>query len=73
MGSNQLKVIMSWLAMTLGVWDTSVISGLSQDELLNTKPTSWVDVLQQSRRASQKRTYRSQKGMLVHLRTFPEL
>ena len=45
---------------------------LSQDELINTKAMSWVDILQGTKAVSRKQSYRSQKARLGHLfRGFP--
>jgi hypothetical protein len=52
---------LNWPATILGVQNPSVAASLSQSELLNTKTTPWVDILQFTRTGSQKWNYRSQK------------
>ena len=71
MGSSQQKVFIRPPATALGVWDQCVVLSLSQGELLSTKTTSWVDMAQLTRIASQKQNYTEVKKASSTFKDFP--
>lgn len=68
MGLSQLKVFISQLVTTLGVWDLGVALSLSQSELLSTNTMFGVDILQLPRTVSQKQNYRNPKSKVSTFR-----
>ena len=61
MGLSQKKVFISQPATTLGVQDSSLTLSLSRGELLSTKTTPWIEILQLIRTVSQNGTTGAKK------------
>jgi len=72
-GFKPIESLYQSACFTLGVWDLSIATSLSQGELLRTKTMSWVDMIRLTRTVTLKWNYRNQKASLVHLETSPEL
>jgi hypothetical protein len=69
--ANRKSLLAGWLLHWVVGFQGS--HSLSQGKCLSTKAIPWVDLLQLTSLVSQKESYRSHKGKLVHLETPPEL